>query len=109
MRAGFDSDTECGVHTCPSCEGAFYPNESTDVCPECRHLTKKETPMATPAWDCKIELHSNKSLIHTRTDEIRDWLEDNTSAVRWGTAYIVEQNTVAGIVVRLKRDGYRVE
>ncbi len=60
-------------------------------------------------WDCKIELRTNKALVHTRTDAVRDWLEDNTQAVRWGTAYILERDVTEGIVMRLRRDGYTVE
>ncbi len=60
-------------------------------------------------WDCKVELHANKALFHTRTDEVRDWLEDHTRATRWGTAYVLEGSTVSEVVNRMRQDGYKVE
>lgn len=65
--------------------------------------------MTAVSWDVKSECHNNLVLLHTRSDNVRDWLEDNTEAKRSiGTAYVTDAERVETIKRALQAAGFVV-
>ena len=64
---------------------------------------------APVTWDAKLEAHNNLYLIHTRSDDVRDCIEDSPYSVqRYGTAYIIDFDYAKKLAAHVRAAGYTV-
>lgn len=60
-------------------------------------------------WDAKFELHQPLYLVHTRSEDARDCIEESGVVVRpYGTAYLVASDLAPQLIDILTENGFIV-